>query len=103
MWNCNVSTPERASKQSQLISKYLQEKENTVLIPAGLYKLKRRRSGVLTFNFEHISHLVLVLMSLTLNMELLAGLTYWNFNLKCDYDSKIRFIWKEMEIDDIVV
>ena len=76
MWNCNVSTPERASKQSQLISKYLQEKENTVLIPAGIYTLKRRRSGVLTINFEHISHLVLVLMSLTLNMELLAGLTY---------------------------
>ena len=102
MWNCNVSTPERASKQSQLISKHLQEKENTVLIPAGIYKLKRRRSGVLTFNFED-SHLVLVLMSLTLNMELLAGLTFWTFNLKCDYDSKIRFIWKEMEIDDIVV
>ena len=42
-------------------------------------------------------------MSLTLNMELLAGITFWTFNLKCDYDSEIRFIWKEMETDDIVV
>ena len=32
-----------------------------------------RRFGVFIFNFEHITHLVLVLLWLTLNMELPAG------------------------------
>ena len=32
----------------------------------------RRRSGVFIVNFEHISHLVLVFLLLTLNMELPA-------------------------------
>ena len=31
------------------------------------------RSGVFIVNFEHISHLVLVFLLLTLNMELPAG------------------------------
>ena len=35
------------------------------LIPAG--NDARRRSGVFIFNFEHISHLVLVFLWLTLN------------------------------------
>ena len=34
-----------------------------------------RRSGVFTVNFEHILHLVLVFLLLTLNMQLLAGLS----------------------------
>ena len=33
----------------------------------------RRRSGVFIVNFEHISHLVLVFLLLTLNMYLPAG------------------------------
>ena len=32
-----------------------------------------RRSGVLIVNFEHISHLFLVFLLLTLNMEMFAG------------------------------
>ena len=34
---------------------------------------QRRRSGVFTVNFEHISHLCLVLLLLTLNKWMLAG------------------------------
>ena len=50
--------------------------------PAGIYLLKRhiyqlkrhrRPSGVFHVNFEHISHLVLVFLLLTLNMQLPAG------------------------------
>ena len=33
----------------------------------------RRRSGVFIVNFEHISHLILVFLLLTLNMQLPAG------------------------------
>ena len=33
-----------------------------------------RRSGVFTVNFEHISHLVLVFLLLTLNMHLPTGI-----------------------------
>ena len=33
----------------------------------------KRRSGVFIVNFEHISHLVLVFLLLTLNMQLPAG------------------------------
>ena len=36
-----------------------------------------RRSGVFIFNFEHISHLVLVFLLLTLNMQLPAGLRHF--------------------------
>ena len=46
-----------------------------VSIPAGNYMFKvnnrntraRRRSGIFIVNFEHISHLVLVFLLLTLN------------------------------------
>ena len=34
----------------------------------------RRRSGVFIVNFEHISHLVLVFLLLTLNMEMPMGM-----------------------------
>ena len=33
----------------------------------------RRRSGIFIVNFEHISHLILVFLLLTLNMQLPAG------------------------------
>ena len=68
------------------------------LYPAGIYLLKvnnrntrtrceicskltiktpeRRRSGVFIVNFDHISHLVLVFLLLTLNMQLPAGYLY---------------------------
>ena len=36
-------------------------------------KTPERRSGVFIVNFEHISHLVLVFLLLTLNMQLPAG------------------------------
>ena len=35
----------------------------------------KRRSGVFIVNFEHISHLVLVFLLLTLNMQLPAGMS----------------------------
>ena len=35
-----------------------------------------RRSGIFIVNFEHISHLLLVFLLLTLNMELPAGLLF---------------------------
>ena len=40
------------------------------MVTAGIYLLKvnRRRTGVFIVNFEHISHLVLVFLLLTLNM-----------------------------------
>ena len=42
-------------------------------ILAGIYLLKvKRRSGVFIVNFEHISHLALVFLLLTLNMQLPA-------------------------------
>ena len=52
--------------------------------PAGIYLLKinnrntrtceiRRRSGIFIVNFEHISHPVLVLLLLTLEIKLPAG------------------------------
>ena len=64
--------------------------------PVGIYQLKvnnwntrtryeicskltiktRSRSGVFIINFLHISHLVLVLLLLTLNMQLPAGVWY---------------------------
>ena len=37
--------------------------------------LERRRSGVFTVNFEHISHFFLVFLLLTLNKQMLAGKT----------------------------
>ena len=36
---------------------------------------KWRRSGVFIVNFQHISHLVLLFLLLTLNMKLPAGVT----------------------------
>ena len=36
-------------------------------------QVQRRRSGVFIDNFEHISHLFLVFLLLTLNEEVLAG------------------------------
>ena len=38
---------------------------------------ERRRSGVFIVNIEHISHLVLVFLLLTLNMELLVRTSNW--------------------------
>ena len=46
-----------------------------------------RRSGVFIVNFEHISHLVLVFLLLTLNMQIPTELN-WN-SLKNDYFSKL--------------
>ena len=40
-----------------------------------------RLSGVIIVNFEHISHLVLVFLLLTLNMYLLAGLCTFSLSL----------------------
>ena len=39
-------------------------------------KTPERRPDVFTVNFEHISHLFLVFLLLTLNKSLLAGLHY---------------------------
>ena len=36
--------------------------------------LGRRRSGVFIVNFEHISHLFLAFLLLTLNKQMLAGM-----------------------------
>ena len=36
-----------------------------------------RHSGIFIVNFEHISHLVLVFLLLTLNMQLQAGFISW--------------------------
>ena len=38
------------------------------ILPTGLELYLRRRSGVFIIKFEHISHLVLVFLLLTLNM-----------------------------------
>ena len=48
-----------------------------IIKPTGIYLLKannnaRRRSNVFIVNFEHIPHLVLVFLFLTLNMQLPA-------------------------------
>ena len=37
---------------------------------------KRRRIGVFINNFEHISHMILVFLLLTLNMKLPAGMFF---------------------------
>ena len=37
-------------------------------------------SGVFVFNFEHILHLVLVFLLLTLNMQLPTGVHFLDFN-----------------------
>ena len=41
-------------------------------------RLQRRRSDIFIVNFEHISHLVLVFLLLTLDMNLPAGFTQSN-------------------------
>ena len=46
-------------------------------LPAGIYLLKvnnSRRSGIFIVDFEHISHLVLVFLLLTLRKQMSAGL-----------------------------
>ena len=43
------------------------------LIKKSNLKSQWRRSGIFIVNFEHISHLVLVFLSLTLKMQLPAG------------------------------
>ena len=43
-----------------------------------------RRSGVFIVNFEHISHLFLVYLLLTLNMEMLAGTVLNPLELHCE-------------------
>ena len=48
-----------------------------------------RRSGIFIVNFEHILHLVLVFLLLTLNMQLLAGLSMLftvSFTVSCQTD-----------------
>ena len=46
--------------------------------PAGNYLFKvNKNSGILIVNFEHISHLVLVSLLLTLSRYMLAGLRHW--------------------------
>ena len=54
-------------------------------IPADIYL---RRSGVFIDNFEHFSHLVLVFLLLTLNMELPAGMV-------CIFAHKVPWIFYE--------
>ena len=48
----------------------IKSKNSVKLFSAGIYMLKAnwRRSGFFIVNFEHISHLVLVFLLLTLNM-----------------------------------
>ena len=52
--------------------------------------IKKRRSGVFIVNFEHISHLILVFLLLTLNMQLPAGYETFCllFYIAFDYDNK---------------
>ena len=52
----------------------------------------RRRSGVFTVNFEHISHLVLVLLLSNLNMYLPVG--FKNFTLSENCRSQVSPILK---------
>ena len=42
-----------------------------------MFKVNNKDTGLLIVNFEHISHLVLVFLLLTLNMQLPAGITYF--------------------------
>ena len=44
-----------------------------------MFKVKMRRSSVFIVNFEHISHLVLLLLLLTLSRQMPAGLTRFCF------------------------
>ena len=46
-----------------------------------------RRSGVFIINFEYISHLVIVFLFLTLNMQLPAALSFGNVSNIHTYDS----------------
>ena len=46
-----------------------------------------RRSGVFIVNFEHISHLVLVFLLLTLNMQLPAG---YGLNNQVNFSLRMR-------------
>ena len=49
------------------------------------------RSGVFIVNFEHILHLVLVFLLLTLNMWLLAGLQQKKLNLVCQLVQTVHY------------
>ena len=54
-----------------------------------------RRSGIFIVNFEHISHLVLVLLLLILNIWLLVRLylmIFWSFHSKVLHQSLISFL-----------
>ena len=51
----------------------------------------RRRSGVFIVNFEHILHLVLAFLLLTLNMKLPAGLSLiFPYTIATLYHSDLR-------------
>ena len=49
------------------------------------------RSGVFIVNSEHILHLVLVFLFLTLNMWLLAGLEQKKLHLVCQLIQTVRY------------
>ena len=51
------------------------------------------RSGVFIKNFEHISHLVLVFLSITLNMELLVRLTLYVYKMKMPNKKLLFLLW----------
>ena len=86
-------------------------------IPAGIHLLKvynrstrtrceicSKLTGVFTVNFEHISHLVLVLLLLTLNRQLPAGIYFQqtsNYFIKirhCQYESHVRVRTRGLEM-----
>ena len=50
------------------------------------------RSGVFIVNFEHILHLVIVFLLLTLNMWLLAGLQQKKLHLVCQLVQTVHYI-----------
>ena len=60
-------------------------KVNTIKTPQRRHQ---RRSGVFAVNFEHILHLILVFLLLTLNKKMLAGIliTATNDKLLLKYD-----------------
>ena len=53
---------------------------------------KWHRSGIFIVNFEHVSHLVLVFLFLTLNMQLPAGVT-------CTLKELLKTLEHEPELD----
>ena len=63
-----------------------------------MFKVNRRPSGTFIVNFEHILHLVLVFLLLTLNMSLQAGRA-------CCYECYILFfmVFYGIIMDDFMV